>query len=71
MKLFSEELFFLITDATQPSPNMKWISLLPKLTAGVEISGFTTRIVSANPDAISLYALLIAKVVDEQPTSIS
>ena len=44
---------------------------MPKLTAGVEISGFTTRIVSANPDAISLYALLIAKVVDEQPTSIS
>ena len=40
-------------------------------TYGVDISGFITSIVLARPEAISLYALLIAKVVDEHPTSMS
>jgi hypothetical protein len=57
--------------ATQPSPNIKCTSLLVKLKPGVDISGFITKMVLAIPDAISVKALLRAKVVDEHPTNIS
>ena len=71
LNLFLESLFFWTIVAAQASPKIKCLSRSVKLHAGVDISGLTTRIVFASPDAISLKALLIANVVDEQPTNIS